>query len=231
MKEILKIQIDKVGTFLSRPNRFLANVEIDGNEELAHVHDPGRLRELLYAGNKIQLRKAKNKNRKTAWDVITANSDDGWILINSSFHRWISEGILKNERINPLGKISDLKAEVKYNNSRLDFVVMDEQKREVWIETKGCSLSENGVAKFPDAPTKRGTRHLEELIEIKKSGKRAAVFFLVLRKSKYFTPKKDTDPLFSKTFYEAKKQGVEIYPIQLIYKDGIISYDSILDIK
>jgi len=231
MKPIYKIQIDQEATFLERPNRFIAKVEFDdGNIEEIHVHDSGRIKELLYKGNRVKVRRASNPNRKTKWDLISASTEDGEdILLNSSFHRYIAENLLKDSQINPLGEIDSFKAEVKYGKSRIDFL-SQKNNREIWIETKGVSLSENKIAKFPDAPSERAVRHLEELIELKEAGHRAVVYLLVFRNSNIFRPKFETDPKFSDKFYEAMEKGVEVYPIQFQLIDGQIYYKGLLPI-
>jgi sugar fermentation stimulation protein A len=225
MKELYKIQIDEVGTFLERPNRFIAHVRLDsGAIEVVHVHDSGRIKELLYEGNRVQLRRATNPNRKTKWDMISGRADDGEdILINSSFHRYVGENLLNDPEISPFGEIENLRAEVKYGKSRLDFLVEKDGKK-IWIETKGVSLAENKVAMFPDAPSERAVKHLQELIEIKENGDRAAVILLIFRDSKVFRPRYETDPKFNEYFYKAIEKGVEIYPIQLSLDNGIINY-------
>ncbi|TDT68042.1 sugar fermentation stimulation protein A [Hypnocyclicus thermotrophus] len=230
MKKILNIPIDKKGIFLERPNRYLSKVKIDNEIIEAHVHDPGRLKELLFENNKVYLQKAINPNRKTKWDVIAADSGDGEkILINSKFHRYISEKILNDFEISPFGKIDSIKAEVKYKNSRIDYL-LEKGNKKIWVEVKGVSLSQDKIAKFPDAPTKRGQKHLKELIELKKTGDRTAIMFLILRNSIKFRPKYETDKEFAKLFYLAKEKGVEIYPILLEYKDKWIYYKKLIDI-
>ncbi|TGG88648.1 DNA/RNA nuclease SfsA [Geotoga petraea] len=231
--KLMEIKTDYTAIFKSRPNRYIAEVDIPElnleNEEI-HVHDPGRLKELLYPGNKIKIKKANNTKRKTKWDLIAAEKGSEEIMINSAYHRNISYFILNNENINPFGKLRNIKAEVKYNKSRLDYLVEDAKNNKIWIEIKGCTLTEDGVAKFPDSPTLRGTRHLEELIEIKENGEEAAIILLVFGKSECFRPNKETDTKFAETFHKAMKVGVKIYPIQLSYENGIISYEGILPI-
>lgn len=231
MKKVYNIPIDEEAIFIDRPNRYLANCKFsNGNIEAVHVHDPGRLKELLYSENRVLLQKATNPNRKTAWDIIAADADGEWILINSKFHRYISQNVLNDETINPLGKLDSLKAEVKYKKSRIDYLVVKNGEK-IWIEVKGVSLSQNKKAMFPDAPTTRGQKHLKELMELKESGDRAAVFLLVLRDSDIFEPKWETDPVFSELFYEAIEKGVEVYPILFEYKDEYIYYKNLIDIK
>lgn len=226
-KLILDIQIDCCGIFVERPNRFIAIVKLENGEEItAHVHDSGRLKELLFPGNKVFLRKAPEGSvRKTDWDVIAALSDDGEsVLINSSFHRKITDILFNDVEISPFGKYDYIKPEKKFGNSRLDYYLEKNQEK-IWVETKGVSLSINKIATFPDAPSVRATKHLNELMEIKKLGDRAAVVLIVLRDSQAFIPKKDTDPVFYETFYKAMESGVEVYAIQFSLENGKIYWN------
>jgi len=231
MKELYKIQIDEEATFLERPNRFIAHVKLDnGSEEIVHVHDSGRIKELLYKGNRVKLRRATNPNRKTKWDMISGKADDGEdILINSSFHRYIGENLLNKPEISPFGEVESLKAEVKYGKSRLDFL-LDKNGEKIWVETKGVSLAQDKIAMFPDAPSERAVKHLQELMELKEKGDRAAVVLLIFRGSKIFRPKYETDPKFAEYFYKALEKGVEIYPIQLSLDNGTINYRGTVEI-
>lgn len=230
MIPLLAIPADAKAVFRKRPNRFAAIVDIEfpasEKDVYVHVHDPGRLEELLFQGNRLLLKQAKNKNRKTLWDVIAADSPGGWTLMHSGYHRRIAEKILQDARISPFGKAARIKAEVRYHNSRIDFLITGENGNKTWIETKGCTLSENGVAKFPDAPTIRGTRHVRELTDIVKQGKDAAVmvFLVTQTDAERFEPKADTDPEFAKAYYEALKAGVKAFALKLSYQGGIVTY-------
>lgn len=245
MKEhILDIPWDREGTFISRPNRFLGIVELEcekGNETgeqekkigsltekkqvKVHIHDPGRLRELLYPGNRVLVKFAPGRKRKTEWSLVAARWDDDWILVNSGFHSKIAREILENDSLSPLGTIGDIRSEVKLGHSRIDFMAQQgdgKQIRELAIEVKGCTLTENGIALFPDAPTERGRRHLETLIEFSREGN-AALLILVFRKeSRYFAPNRITDPDFARVFYQAREKGVQIHPVVLSYDDEMI---------
>lgn len=226
MKKVYEIGKIERGKFIERPNRFIAEIEINGKVEKCHVHDSGRIRELLFYGNEVGVKRAENlEKRKTAYDVVCAltSEKDEDILINSAYHRYISENILNDFEISPFGKVDSIRAEVKIGESRLDYLLTNEGGN-IWIEVKGISLSEDKIAKFPDAPSVRAQKHLKELIKIKESGERSAILLLIFRDSDKFRPKYETDKEFSKLFYEAKKKGVEIYPIQLKLKDGNIYY-------
>jgi sugar fermentation stimulation protein A len=213
----IPINWDLEATFLRRPNRFLAHIEIEdhGEDIEAHVHDPGRLREILVPGRKVLVRRARNPDRRTKWDIIAGMVDHNWVLINSSFHRRISESLLSNKDLNPFGPAVSLKPEVKIGKSRLDYQMVDVHGNVLYIEVKGCSLTKDGIALFPDAPTTRGDRHLKELIKLRSEGNRAGVLILILGpKARCFSPNFETDPRFSSTFIEAYSVGVEIHPIQ-----------------
>ncbi|WP_342304894.1 DNA/RNA nuclease SfsA [Methanolobus sp. ZRKC5] len=237
--EVLQIQTDTEAILIERPNRFLAIVEIDDSgikkQEKAHVHDPGRLIDILYPGNRLLLRKASNPNRKTGWDVIAGRIGDEWILINSAFHRQISQWVLENQVIDELKDIDNIIPEQKFGDSRLDFLletneVEGEEKgkenvKRTWVEVKGCTLAENNIAMFPDAPTTRGKRHLEELIRAVDEGNDAAIIILVLRSDAgCFTPNWKIDPDFTKTMIQAVEKGVMIFPLQFIFENNSIYY-------
>lgn len=223
-KMLYAIEIDAKGKFLSRPNRFIGNCQLDSGENIvAHVHDSARLRELLFPGNTVSLRKAKNlENRKTGWDLISAMADDGEeILVNTSFHRYIGEKLFGDGEISPFGKIDSIKAEVKLGKSRLDFC-LEKDGEKIYVETKSVTRTIDKVALFPDAPSIRAVKHMKELIEIREKGERAAVVIMLFRKAEKFRPKGETDPDFERVYYEALKKGVEVYPIQFELKDGKI---------
>lgn len=225
-KLIYQIEINEKAKFLERPNRFICKAKLENNEIVtAHVHDSGRIKELLYPENTIFLRKAKDMSkRKTEWDLISALAEDGEeILLNSAFHRYISETILKDPEISPFGKVDSVKAEVKNGHSRLDYM-LEKDGEKIWVEVKGVSLSVNKKAIFPDAPSERATKHLNTLMEIKNNGERAGVLLLVFRDSNSFVPNIETDKLFFETFYKAYKNGIEIYPVQLKLESGNIYY-------
>ena len=227
---VLHIPTDTEATLIARPNRFLAIVEIDDNgikrQEKAHVHDPGRLIDILYPGNRLLLRKASNPNRKTGWDVIAGRVGDEWVLINSAFHRQISQWVLENRVIDELKDIDKIVPEQKFGDSRLDFL-LEESGKKTWVEVKGCTLAVDNVSMFPDAPTTRGKRHVEELIRAVDEGNDAAIIILVLRSDAgCFTPNWKIDPDFTKTMMRAVEKGVMVFPLQFIFDNNNIYYQS-----
>ncbi|MGM0770858.1 MAG: DNA/RNA nuclease SfsA [Halobacteriota archaeon] len=210
---VIEIPWDSEGILLSRINRFLGVVDItsysgspsDIRGEMVHIHDPGRLEDLLYPGNELLLKKASNPNRKTGWDVIAAKADDGWILINSAFHRKIAEWAIWNEVCPFFEGLDSVTAEKKLGDSRLDFL-LEKGDTNIWVEVKGCTLINGNKAMFPDAPTVRGKRHIEELIKAVRAGDEALLLILVFRTdAKCFVPNEVIDPDLAEIFREAVK--------------------------
>jgi len=211
---ILDIPYDVEAKFLLRPNRFTGIVEIEGDKEIVHIHDPGRLEELLYMGNRVLLKRADKEERKTKWDLIASRYGNQWVFTNSGYHRKISERM-----VHMLYPYAEIRPEVTVGHSRLDFVVKHENKS-IGIEVKGCTLTRDGIALFPDAPTERGRKHLETLIEMVENGMEAMLLTLVFRKdSLCFAPNEETDPKFAEVFRKAVENGVDVLPALLEY-DG-----------
>jgi sugar fermentation stimulation protein A len=207
--------------FKERINRFTGVVDIFYPERIndvkIHIHDSGRLGEILFKGNTVYLRKADNPNRKTKWDLIAGETEGGTVFVNSMYHRRISTWLIREKEF--LGKVLQFKPEFKFGNSRIDYFVKTVEVNYL-VEIKGCTLAENGIALFPDAPTERGRRHLEELMKALDQGYRSAVIFLVFRNDAMcFLPHIKRDPAFSETFFKALEKGVEAYYPHFTY-DG-----------
>ena len=216
--QLLKKEFDAEGIFRQRINRFVGIVDLDerhgGPGQKVHVHDPGRLSELLYPGNRVKLVRASRPGRKTAWTLMAARFDDQWVLVNSGLHRKISEAIINDASVSPFGELDKVDAEVRAGASRLDYRLVTTGGEIVWVEVKGCTLARDGIALFPDAPTTRGVRHVEELVSLRSRGFRAAMMILVLRTDALcFAPNGLTDPLFEAAFSRAVSAGVEVYPV------------------
>ena len=212
------------GKFIDRPNRFVVVFETEpGLTETAHLRDPGRLKELLIPGAKLLLRKAKpNPKRKTKYDVIAVFNQDIWVLINSGFHSDIAADLIESGLIKELSNYSILRREYTYSKSRIDFLLTNQEKFKMLLEVKGCTLVEKGLAKFPDAPTLRGKKHLEELSHSIRDGFKAAALFLIIRDDAMeFTPNTAMDPDFSAALGSAMENGVFIiaYSFKNIYKN------------
>ena len=195
------------GIFLSRPNRFIAKVLIDGVEETVHVKNTGRCRELLPSGAQVWCQVSDNPNRKTKFDLITVKKGDRLINMdsqapNAAAGEWLRSG--------GLGEIENLKAESFHGDSRFDFSFVKDGKQ-CFLEVKGVTLEEDGVCAFPDAPTERGARHLKGLTQAAKEGFGAYVLFVIqMADVKYLRPHDERDPAFGKALREATENGVTV---------------------
>jgi sugar fermentation stimulation protein A len=200
-----------LGNFLERPNRFLVIFKTLDKEEKAHLRDPGRLKELLIPGVRLLLRQALNPDsRKTKYDVIAVWNKGIWILINSGFHSDLAAELLESRLLPEFSDYKVKKREFTYGKSRMDFLLARGEK-EMLLEVKGCTLVEDGLAKFPDAPTERGKRHVGELIGAKNKGMNSAVLFLITREdAMIFSPNWEMDLAFSVALSQAKQRGVKI---------------------
>ncbi|MBQ7001758.1 MAG: DNA/RNA nuclease SfsA [Oscillospiraceae bacterium] len=195
------------GIFLSRPNRFIAHVEIDGQAEVVHVKNTGRCRELLPAGAQVWCQRSDNPARKTKYDLITVRKGSRLINMDSqapnhAAREWLAGG--------GLGEISDLRAETTHGDSRFDFSFVKDGKT-CFLEVKGVTLETDGVCAFPDAPTERGAKHLRGLTEAAKEGFGAYVLFVIqMADVAYLHPNDVTDPNFGKALREAAANGVQV---------------------
>ena len=195
------------GVFLSRPNRFIAKVLIDGIEETVHVKNTGRCKELLPAGAQVWCQKSDNPNRKTKFDLITVKKGDRLINMDSQAPNAAAGEWLRN---GGLGKIENLKAETFHADSRYDFSFTKDGKA-CFLEVKGVTLEEDGVCAFPDAPTQRGAKHLKGLTEAAKDGFGAYVLFVIqMADVKYLRPHDERDPAFGQALREAAENGVTV---------------------
>lgn len=201
--------------FLQRPNRFIAQVLLHGQEETVHVKNTGRCKELLVPGAKVYLEKGKNPARKTAWDLIAVEKGDRLINMDSQLpnkvaEEWLAQG--------GFGHFSQLFREQTWGASRLDFCLKDAHRIK-YVEVKGVTLEEGGKVYFPDAPTARGVKHLEELTRIRREGMEAAVLFVVQMDGvTAFSPNDATDPAFGDALRRAKDAGVEIAAIDCLVR-------------
>lgn len=201
----------KQGYFLSRPNRFLAHVELDGEEVVCHVKNTGRCRELLTPRAVVYLEESDNPNRKTRYDLVGVEKGSRKINMDSQapnkvFGEWAENGGFRSDLIT-------LHPETTYGNSRLDFYWESSEKRG-FVEVKGVTLEEDGVVLFPDAPTQRGVKHLEELIAAREAGYEAAVCFVIQMEGvRCFRPNDRTHPEFGAALRRAAQAGVEILAV------------------
>lgn len=196
------------GKFLSRPNRFIANVEIDGKAEVCHVKNTGRCKELLIEWCTVWLEHSDSASRKTAFDLVAVEKGDRLINMdsqapNKAVGEWLREKM-------PFGEGFSVYPEKKYGNSRFDFY-LESQDRKIFMEVKGCTLEKDGVVLFPDAPTLRGVKHIEELSHCLDEGYESYIMILVqMSDVKYFTPNYDTHPEFGEALEKASQKGVKI---------------------
>ena len=196
------------GRFLRRPNRFIAHVETEDGVQICHVKNTGRCRELLLPGSAVYLERASNPARKTAYDLIAVEKGD--LLINMDaqapnrvFHEWAAAGHF-------LPGVRAIHPEYRYGASRLDFAIEAEDGLHL-VEVKGVTLEEGGTAKFPDAPTERGVKHIRELMAAVEAGIPAAIFFVIqMAGVDRFVPNDDTHPAFGQALREAAAAGVRV---------------------
>ncbi len=194
------------GRFLSRPNRFIAQVELDGKQETVHVKNTGRCAELLLKGARVVLSAADNPARKTRYDLVAVYKE-GTGLINMDSQ---APNAAAGELLARLYPGEKLLPEQKCGASRFDFALESEKGRR-WVEVKGCTLERSGHCFFPDAPTERGRRHLQELTALSLQGVDATVLFLIQMKGVIdFAPNGETDPAFARALREARDAGVHI---------------------
>ncbi len=197
--------------FEERLNRFLVPVNIGGRSQFAHLHDPGRLQELLVPGAKLYLQKAGNPNRKTRWDVILVRKGQIFVAVYSVMANRLAKKLFAERNFPGFKSWKLIRSEPKFKNSRFDFELARGNEK-MLVEVKSVSLVENGMAMFPDAPTERGRRHLVELSEAMARGYRASVIFIVTRNdARLFKPHVSRDPDFSETLNHVVRQGVKLY--------------------
>lgn len=198
------------GTFISRPNRFLAEIKLEGEVVLAHVKNTGRMTELLTPGKRVYLLGAKNPNRKTKFDLISIEHQGLVVNLDSQIPNKIIEEAFKENFIHGYEDADVLKREYTVGDSRLD-VFLSKGERNLFVEVKGVDLLlKDGLSSFPDAPTTRGTKHLRTLERLVDSGSEAMVIFLVVREDAYsLSPNYQTDPLFAQTLEDVIKKGVQ----------------------
>ncbi|HYE67488.1 MAG TPA: DNA/RNA nuclease SfsA [Anaerovoracaceae bacterium] len=219
----MKYKKVKEATFRSRPNRFIANVIVEGAEETVHVKNTGRCKELLYEGVRIFLEdhEENRKARKTRYSLVTVEKKDdraksGARLINIDSHapnRIVGEALADGSITLPgLGFPFDrIKPEVTYGASRFDFYVEDKKGNEAYIEVKGVTLEDDGIARFPDAPTERGVKHIKELCRALDQGFAAYLIFVVQMKGiTFLEPNDETHPAFGEALRKAHDKGVII---------------------
>lgn len=222
------------GVFLSRPNRFIAEVKINGKVETVHVKNTGRCRELLVEGCRVWLEKSDNPSRKTKYDLVCVekqrNGKEPLIInmdsqiVNDVAEEWLSSGGL-------FSTDAKIRREVKYKNSRFDFYIED-GGRKAFLEVKGVTLENDDIARFPDAPTERGIKHINELIAATKDGYEAYILFVVAMKGiTRFEPNDMTHKAFGDGLRSAKEKGVRIMAMDCTVSPDNIFIDEKIEIS
>ena len=205
--------------FLERPNRFIARCRLDGEEVVVHVKNTGRCRELLLPGRKVYLEKSANPQRKTAYSLIAVDKDGLLINMDSQAPNLLAwEGITSQKIVLPdfAGEEITLRREITHGDSRYD-LYWEASGKQGFVEVKGVTLEEDGIAFFPDAPTQRGVKHLEGLIRAVQEGYHGAILLIVqFHGAKEFRPNWKTHPQFGEALQKAQAAGVGVYAYQCL---------------
>ena len=198
------------GVFITRPNRFVSEIKYNHQVKSAHIHDPGRLKELLIKGREVLFTDSRGK---LDYYVKAVKNGEDWIIIDTAIHSKIALRVFPY--LPEIAKASDIRKEVPLGKSRIDFVLDG-----VPLEVKGVTLVKGDLALFPDAPTERGTRHVQEIID-----NNGMLLFLVFRKATRFKPNFETDPKFYNKLSEARKKNIKIFVVQLSFDGKTIYYN------
>lgn len=219
--------------FISRPNRFIAYCEVDGKKEIVHVKNTGRCRELLVPDSTVYLAVSDNPERKTRYDLIAVEKETarGNIMINmdsqapnSAAYEWISSGGYFGEGVT-------VRREVTYGKSRFDLYI-EQGERRAFVEVKGVTLENDGVASFPDAPTERGVKHVNELVSAFEDGYEAYILFVIQMKGVHtFKPNDETHKAFGDALRRAAESGVKILAYDCAVSPNEMVVDAPVEVK
>ncbi len=222
------------GIFLERPNRFIAHVELGGQEEIVHVKNTGRCRELLQPGVRVWLERSSNPSRKTKYDLVAVEKQREGLppllvnmdsqLPNQLAQEWLPKSGLFSEN-------AVFRREVRYGNSRFDFYIEDGETKS-FLEVKGVTLEKDGVAMFPDAPTERGVKHLQELTNCLREGYGAYVLFVIKMKGiRCLRPNDMTHPAFGEALRKAKAAGVKVLAMDCCVTESSVFIDAPIPVE
>jgi len=202
------------GCLIRRYKRFLADIKLDdGTTVLAHCTNSGTMKTCLEEGAEVYLSRASDPNRKTkfTWEMIKI--DGSWIGVNTSIPNKLAFEALSNNSIFSLRGYTYIRREVKFGNSRIDIFAENESEK-CFVEVKNVTMKLGNYARFPDAKTDRGFKHLNELMEVRRQGMRAVMLYIIQRTDvEIFGPAWDIDPAYSDKLLEAFEHGVEIIPV------------------
>ncbi len=230
------------GRLLQRPNRFIAMARINGRIEKCHVKNTGRCRELLIPGAEIWLERSSNPNRKTAYDLVAVSKQGQMINMDSQapnqvVREWLEQEIAGANEPGAACPISDIvciRPEYKYGDSRIDFYGEAGRggERKFLIEVKGVTLEEEGIARFPDAPTERGIKHMQELEKAVRAGYEAWILFVIQMKGiRQFEPNQSTHPQFGETLRQVQQAGVGVLAYDCLVTEDEIKLDQPVEIR
>ncbi len=217
------------GRFIERPNRFIAMAQINGKVEKCHVKNTGRCRELLIPGAEIWLEKSSNPNRKTAYDLVAVRKQGKIINMDSQ-----APNQAVREWLEQRSDLTCIKPEYKYGDSRIDFYgeAGRNGERKFLMEVKGVTLEEDGVARFPDAPTERGIKHMLELEKAVREGYEAWILFVIQMKGiRWFEPNDRTHPQFGETLRRVRQAGVGVLAYDCLVTNDEITLDQPVEIR
>ncbi len=221
------------GKFISRPNRFIAHVEIEGLEHVVHVKNTGRCKELLQPKATVYLEKSDNPTRKTLYDLVSVKKGERIVNMDSQLPNGLVEEWLResDDARKIFGDISYIKREKTYGKSRFDLYV-ESDNRKIFIEVKGVTLENDNVVSFPDAPTERGIKHLNELICALEDGYETYVFFVVQMEGvDFFTPAWDKHKAFGDALVNAHNKGVKVLAYDCKVSEDEVSINQAVKVK
>ena len=224
------------GNFIERPNRFVAEVLIGGEVQRAHVKNTGRCRELLVPGAQVYLEDFTERmgDRKMQYSLIGVKKGDMLVNMDSQAPNVAVKEALESGALIPpgMGSLTLIKGEQVYGDSRLDFYIEDESGQSAFVEVKGVTLEEDGVAKFPDAPTQRGVKHIRELIKAADNGYKAYALFLIQMKGPHcFTPHDAMHKEFGNAVREAHKAGVTLLAYDCLVTENTMTLSEEVETK
>ena len=220
------------GTFIERPNRFIAKVLINGKEEIVHVKNTGRCRELLTEGAKVYLADEEGKERKTRYDLVAVLKDNRVINMDSQapnvvVKEALQQGLILHE------EIKEIRPEFTYGESRFDFFVQTkEHEKGIFIEVKGVTLEKDNIVSFPDAPSERAVKHIEELVKARREGYEAYILFVIqMENVKFLVPNEETHKEFAYALRRAREAGVKIIAYDTIVTPESMVLKSEVDVR